>query len=172
MNILSYLAPLIVAATLPGVATAGATRISVNIPFGADTVLISNKTVSINAKCDQNEGGIDIVRVYGKTTVNNSTVQNGFIGNDFDGNGGNFLTPATVPDQAILLILSTATGQTVWSGNFDTGYILDTNPSKPSKMAGLVFDAESTVLGITPNGGCYISLGVEKINNFKVPRHP
>lgn len=140
---------------------AHAKRISKALLFGQDIVLYSNGNVAIRAQCLRNEegSGNDVLRVYASTEDAVSILD----GLDEYLGAGNYLTPATLPVDSELMLLSTVTGVELVSHGLDAGMVLSL-----TNLRGISFAAESSVMGVNVRGGfdCIVSIEAEKLQRF------
>jgi hypothetical protein len=139
--------------TVPSAAVAnslvGQTPFFVRLGFGQSQTLATNGAVSFVAECLQ-EGGFDIVRIIGKSSVNGAILAGE---DDLEGTSPtDFLNPTTPPIESELVEENETTGKTSVGTEIDQGFVL----GPEGKM--LAANTEGIALGLNYGSpGCLVA---------------
>lgn len=130
---------------------AGQKSVFLKLSFGQEATVVENGSVSIVARCTQNESGYDYIRLFGKTTQNGAV-----LGADDDLDGGpvpsDFLNTDTAETDREFETTSATTGQTHMGQEIDSGYVLGPD----GKM--IAANTEGLALGVNYLGaGCIVA---------------
>lgn len=149
----------LVAAVLMAPQAAHAKRQNLILNFGQDVLIAGKDDVGVRAQCVQNEGGVDVVRIYA-VTANNAVLDGAFTGHF--GNGDYLTAMSPLPD-SVLTFNQQGTGMEsiyTWS---DGGHVLNL-----TTMHGYVLTFEATMLTLNLGGNdCMLSVDVSEVKKFK-----
>lgn len=156
-------AALALAALLAGPATAEAKRYSLVLDYGQDVLVAGKDDLNIRAQCVENEGGLDVARIYAVTQDNAVAVT--VFGDTYYGNGS-YLTSVAVPADSELLARSATSGVEAFLSVLDGGFVLNLTTQN-----GFGVSAESAIIGLNlGDGDCHLSFDLDKIKKFKAAK--
>lgn len=134
-------------------ALAGQKNVFIKLSFGQEVPVVENGSVSISAKCIQNDGGNDYIRLIAKTTQDGA-----ILGADDDLDGGpaasDFLNTTTAEADRDFEYSSATTGTTSVNQEIDSGFVLGPD----GKM--ITSNTEGLAMGVNYLGANCVVAGI------------